>query len=77
MSPLSMLTPEKRDTLRRNLHKVAAIVARENGLPCLANEITVKEASHLLGVQFFQNYLEKKAMLEGIVNVMHLLRDRG
>jgi hypothetical protein len=74
MALSDMISEHTRSMLRGELHKVAAIVAKRDGLPCFANEVTVKEAARMVGFSFWKNYLEKRAMLDGIVNTMHLIR---
>jgi hypothetical protein len=72
MEIIKALPENIRANLRGNMHKVAAVMARNQGLPLMRDEVTIKEASYLLGVQFYKNYLEKKAMLDGIMHVMRL-----
>jgi hypothetical protein len=72
MKTVQALHDTVRANLRGNMHKVAAVMAKKQGLPLMRDEITIKEASYLLGVQFYRNYLEKKAMLDGILNVMRV-----
>jgi len=67
MDTIKALNPNVRANLRGNMHKVAAVMAKKQGLPLMRDEVTIKEAAYLLGVQFFQNYLEKQAMLDGIL----------
>lgn len=56
-----------RTNLRQNMHKVAAVML---GLP--RGELTIKEAAYCLGFQFFKNYLEKRALFDGILNIAQL-----
>ncbi len=72
MKTVKALHENVRANLRGNMHKVAAVMAKNQGLPLMRDEITIKEASYLLGVQFYKNYLEKKAMFDGILNMMHV-----
>jgi hypothetical protein len=72
MDTIKALNPTVRANLRGNMHKVAAVMARKQGLPLMRDEVTIKEAAYLLGVQFYKNYLEKQAMLDGIMHVMKL-----
>lgn len=62
--------------MRGNLHKIVAHVATQDGIPLKSKEVTVKEAAYLVGVRFWKNYLEKRAMLDGIMNVAHIALDR-
>lgn len=71
---IQAMSEHTRDNLRGQLHKVAAVMAKNDGTPLARDEVTLKEASYLLGVQFFKNYLEKQAMFDGILNVMRLSR---
>lgn len=72
MSVLNLLSNTARDNLRGQLHKVAAVMARQDGTPIARDEVTIKEAAYLVGVRFWKNYLEKRAMFDGILNVMRL-----
>jgi hypothetical protein len=56
------------------MHKVAAVMAKNEGLhlPPGEDEITIKTATYLLGVQIFRHRREKQAMLDGIMNVIRL-----
>jgi len=56
-----------RTNLRQNMHKVAAVM---HGLP--RGEMTIKEAAYCLGFQFYRQYLEKRAMLDGLLNIAQL-----
>jgi len=74
MSIINSLSPEVRHNLRTNMHKVAAKMVEQDGFPVARDEITLKEAAYQIGARFYKHYLEKKAMLEGIVNAMQLRR---
>ena len=71
---IDALPEQTRDNLRGQLHKVAAVMAKNDGIPLANSEVTIKEAAYLVGTQFFKNYLEKQAMIDGILNVMRLSR---
>jgi hypothetical protein len=49
------------------MHKVAAVML---GLP--RGELTIKEAAYCLGFQFYKQYLEKRALFDGILNIAQL-----
>lgn len=72
MSIMNRMSDTARQNLRGQLHKVAAVMARQDGTPIARDEVTIKEAAYLIGTRFWKNYLEKRAMLEGILNVMRL-----
>ncbi len=65
-----------RANLRTNMHKVAATMARQQGIPLQRDEITVKEAAFCIGYQFYKNYLEKRAMLSGVMSLAQLLNQK-
>lgn len=69
---LHNMPPEARTKLRGNLHKVAAMMAQQQGTPIARDEVTIKEAAYLLGVRFYKKLLEKRAMLNGIMCVRKL-----
>jgi hypothetical protein len=69
MMIIHALSPEVREQLRGNMHKVAAIMANEP-----RGELTIKEAVYRLGTRIFQSYLEKKAIFEGLVSLAQLAR---
>lgn len=71
---LHLLSDRARTNLRTQMHKVAAHMAANEGLhlPPGDNEITLKTAAYLLGVQIFRHRREKQAMLEGIVSIARL-----
>lgn len=72
MSIMNLMSDTARQNLRGQLHKVAAVMARQGGTPIARDEVTIKEAAYLIGARFWRNYLEKRAMFEGILNVMRL-----
>lgn len=69
---IQAMSEHARSNLRGQLHKVAATMAKNDGMPLARDEVTIKEAAYLLGYQFYKNYLEKKAMLDGICHVMRM-----
>ena len=77
MRIVQAMSETARTNLRGQMHKVAAVMARNQGLPITRDEVTLKEAAQLIGTQAMRIYLEKRAMLEGIVNVMRLRLQRG
>jgi len=74
MKIIEAMSEHARSNLRGQLHKVAAVMAKNDGLPIVRDEVTIKEAAFLLGYSFWKNYLEKRAMLDGIAHVMRLSR---
>lgn len=74
MSLVKLVPAPARTNLRTQMHKVAAVMARNEGLhlPPGENEITLKTAAYLLGVQIFRHRREKQAMLDGIMNIARL-----
>lgn len=74
MQIIRAMSSHARSNLRHNMHKVAAVMARQDGIPIQRDEITVKEAAFALGFTFWKNYLEKRAMFDGIMNVARLSR---
>lgn len=69
---LNNLPSDTRAKLRGNLHKVAAVMARQEGTPVARDEITIKEAAYLIGLRMYRNRMEKRAMLSGIMSVRQL-----
>lgn len=69
-----LLTKTAQTNLRRNMHKVAAHMAQQQGLalPDGAQEITLKTAAYLIGMQAFKLRREKQAMLDGIMNLAQM-----
>lgn len=67
MFVIRALSPEVRTNLRQNMHKVAAVML---GLP--RGEMTIKEAAYCVGFGFYKNYLEKRALFDGIMNLAQL-----
>lgn len=74
MNIILAMSQHARSNLRGNLHKVAAVMAAKDGTPIARDEVTMKEAAYLVGVRFFRNYLEKRAMFDGIMNIAQLSR---
>jgi hypothetical protein len=74
MKIIQAMQENARQNLKGNLHKVAAVMARKDGLPIARDEVTIKEAAYLVGVGFFKNLLEKKAMFSGILSARQALR---
>ncbi|MGD9209176.1 MAG: hypothetical protein PVI90_00295 [Desulfobacteraceae bacterium] len=72
MHIINAISERARNNLRGQLHKVAAIMTKNEGVPISRDEITIKEASYLMGYHFWKNYLEKRAMLDGICHIMRL-----
>lgn len=74
MSVMNLVPVHVRSNLRNRMHKVAAVMARNQGLPLPPGEeeITIKTAAYLLGVQIFRHRREKQAMLDGIMNIARL-----
>jgi hypothetical protein len=70
------MSQHARQNLRGRMHKVAAVMAKQDGIPIEGDEINIKTAAHALGFQFFKNYLEKRAMLDGIMCTAQLLLKR-
>ena len=66
------LQPRVRSNLRGGMHKVAAVMARAEGIPITRDEVTIKEAALILGIKFHQQYLEKAAMLDGLMCLKRL-----
>ncbi len=72
MNIIQAMSEHARGNLRGQLHKVAAVMAQKDGTPIARDEVTIKEAAYLLGYRFWKNYLEKRAMLDGICHVMRM-----
>jgi hypothetical protein len=74
MALTDLVPAPARLNLRTRMHKVAAVMARNEGLqlPPGEDEITLKTAAYLLGVQIFRHRREKQAMLDGIMNIARL-----
>lgn len=66
---LNALPETTRQQLRSNMHKVAAVMANQSEFPIGRDEITIKEAAYLIGANFWKHYLEKRAMLDGIMTL--------
>ena len=69
---LRALSPRVRANLRGGLHKVAAVVARQDGIPLTRNEVSIKEAALILGIKFQRQRLDKAAMLNGVMCIKRL-----
>ena len=72
MNIIKALSNQSRTNLRYNMHKVAAVMSAQEGFPLMRDEVTIKEAAYLIGARYFKHYLEKRAMLDGIMHVMKL-----
>jgi hypothetical protein len=74
MSITNLVSEPVRSNLQTRMHKVAAVLARHQGLPLPPGEeeITLKTAAYLLGVQAFRHRREKQAMLDGVMNIVRL-----
>lgn len=74
MALTNLVPAPVRANLKMRMHKVAAVMARNQGLrlPPGEEEITIKTAAYLLGVQIFRHRREKQAMLDGIMNIARL-----
>jgi hypothetical protein len=71
---LNALSDHTRQQLQHGMHKVAAVMVQKEGVPLSCDEITLKEASFVLGFKFWKQYLEKRAVLDGIMSTMRLSR---
>lgn len=69
---IQTLPENTRNNLRNQMHKVAACLTKQEGFSLARDEITIKEASFLLGQRFWKHYLEKRAMFDGITHVMRI-----
>lgn len=74
MSILQAMSNTARTNLRTRMHKVAAVMAAQDGTPLANDEVTIKEAAYLIGRRFWLNRLEKRAMLDGIMSLRQLRR---
>lgn len=74
MKFIKSLDSETRKTLRTQMHKVAAVIAKKDGIPLNDQEITLKTAAYAFGYSFWKNNLEKKTMLDGILSLDKLSR---
>lgn len=77
MDPRKLVNPQTRRTLATQMHKVAAHVAQQDAalrLPENAQELTLKTAAYLIGVQAYRARREKQAMLDGAMNILKLQR---
>lgn len=75
MKIIQVLPEQARHNLRYNMHKVAAVLMRQAGIPMQRDEVTIKEAAFAIGYQFYKNYLEKRAMLDGLMSIAQLRQD--
>jgi hypothetical protein len=74
MSILQRMSDTARTNLRTRMHKVAAVMAAQDGTPLANDEVTIKEAAYLLGRRFWLHRLEKRAMFDGILSLRQLRR---
>jgi len=74
MNIIRNMSEHARANLRDNLHKVAAVKAQQEGVNLARDQITIKEAVYLLGVDLWRNWLEKRAMFEGLTSLRQLER---
>ena len=74
MNIIRNMSEHARNNLRNNLHKVAAVKAQREGVNLARDRITIKEAVYLVGVDFWRNWLEKRAMFEGLTSLHQLER---
>lgn len=74
MNIIRNMSEHARTNLRQNMHKVAAVMAQQSGVKLARDQVTIKEAVYLLGVDFWRNWLEKRAMLEGLTSLRLLRR---
>jgi hypothetical protein len=78
MNFIRNMSEQARTNLRCNLHKVAVVLARQEGHALPTDNLTIKEGAYLIGAEFWRHWLEKRAMLDGIVSLHRLtLRDRS
>lgn len=73
MNIIRNMSDQARTNLRCNLHKVATVMARQDGHALVNDDLTVKEAAYLVGVGFWRNWLEKRAMLDGALSLRRLI----
>jgi hypothetical protein len=72
MNIIRNMSEHARANLRNNLHKVAAVKAQQEGVNLARDQITIKEAVYLLGVDLWRSWLEKRAMFEGLTSLRQL-----
>lgn len=72
MNIIRAMSEHARANLRGQMHKVAAVMAKQEGMPIARDEVTIKEAAYLIGYHFWKHHLEKRAMLDGICHVMRM-----
>jgi hypothetical protein len=63
-----------RHALQFNMHKVAAVLTRQEGIPLPpdVDEINIKTAVFALGVKIAKQRFEKRAILDGIMSIARL-----
>lgn len=71
---INAMSPVARQNLRGRLHKVAARMVQARGIPIEGEEVTLKTAAYLMGRAYHLHRMEKRAMLDGILNLRQLLR---
>ena len=70
------MSEHARANLRQGMHKVAAIMARQSGHNLVRDEVTIKEAAYLVGADFWKQWLEKRALFEGLASLNQLAQRR-
>jgi len=76
MNIIRNMSEQARTNLRSNLHKVATVMARQEGHALANDALTIKDAAYLVGVNFWRNWLEKRAMLDGALSLRRLVTKR-
>lgn len=76
MNIIRTMSEQARTNLRRGLHKVAAVMARQEGHNLQRDEVTIKEAAYLIGADFWKHWLEKRALFDGLMSVRQLSSKR-
>jgi len=71
---INSMSAHARTNLKYNMHKVAAVMTKNQGIPLARDEITIKEAAYLMGFHMWKHRLEKRAMLEGLICARQLAR---
>jgi len=72
MNIIQKMSEHARSNLRGNLHKVAAAMAKNDGVNFTRDEVTIKEAAYLIGTGFWKNYLTKRALFDGLMHLQRL-----
>jgi len=72
MNLINCMSEHARANLRQNLHKVGAVMAQHDGHALARDEITIKEAVYLVGTDFWKQWLEKRALFEGLASLQQL-----